>query len=64
MASALALKGDLDVRDGQLWVTLEPMASPNRTRAVAKLCDQLNATAARYPGTELVMRYAILGQEV
>ena len=59
VASALALKGDLAVRDGYLLVTLEPMASPNRTRAVAKLCEQLNATDTRYPGTELVMCYVI-----
>jgi len=64
VASALALKGDLAVRDGHLLVTLEPMASPNRTRAVAKLCEQLNATGTRYPGTELVMRYAVRVQKV
>ena len=64
VTSALALKGDLAVRDGTLWVMLEPMASPNRTRAVARLCEQLNDTRTRYPGTALVMHYAIQEQKV
>jgi len=64
VSSALALKGDLAVRDGQLCVTLEPMASPNRTRAVARLCEQLNDTDTLYPGTELVMRYTIREHKV
>lgn len=59
VASALALKGDLEVHEGQLRVTLEPMASPNRTRALAAVCQQLNETDTRYPGTSLVMRYAV-----
>jgi prepilin-type processing-associated H-X9-DG protein len=59
VASTLALKGDLEVQDGQLRLTLEPMASPNRTRALAAVCEQLNETETRYPGTALVMRYAV-----
>jgi carboxylesterase type B len=29
------------------------------TRALAGLCDQLNATQTRYPGTELTLRYMV-----
>ena len=58
-SNALARKGDMVVQDGHLWVTLEPMTSPNRTQPVARLCDQLNATDTRCPGTNLNMRYTI-----
>ena len=64
VANALARKGDLAVQNGHLWVTLEPMASPNRTQAVARLCDQLNTTDTRYPGTDLIMRYTIQQQKM
>ena len=31
----------------------------DRTRAIATLCRQLNATATRYPGTQLVLSYEV-----
>ena len=30
--------------------------------ALAALCDQLNATSTRYPGTELTLRYEVKTQ--
>jgi hypothetical protein len=53
------LSGDIAVGPGELRLTLEPAASPNRTKAIARLCDELNATEAVYPGTRLRLRYAI-----
>ena len=38
---------------------LEPLSAPRRTRALAALCDQLNTTRTRYPGTNLVLHYEI-----
>jgi hypothetical protein len=54
---ALASPADLCVRDGTLQVTLAAQSSPHRTRALAALCEQLNAMDARYPGTTLPLRY-------
>ena len=40
-------------------VRLEPLSAPRRTRALAALCDQLNTTETRYPGTSLILRYQV-----
>ena len=50
---------DIDVAEDELRVTLAPLSSPHRSRAVAALCDALNTTPARFPGTPLTMRFAV-----
>lgn len=57
--SALASAADLIVTDKELRITLAPLSSPHRTRAVAALCEELNATAACFPGTKLRLRYGV-----
>lgn len=57
--SALACAADIDVTDDELLVTLAPLSSPHRTRAIAALCEALNEQAARFPGTRLRLRFAI-----
>jgi transposase len=59
IASAMQLSGDIKVGARELRITLAPAASPNRTRAIARLCDELNASETVYPGTQLRLRYAI-----
>ena len=59
IASAMQLPGAMEVVEGELRVTLEPAASPNRTKAIRELCEQLNATESTYPGTQLRLRYGI-----
>jgi hypothetical protein len=44
---------------GQLLIRLDPLTAPRRTQALAALCDQLSAVGARYPGTDLVLRYEV-----
>jgi hypothetical protein len=56
---ALTASGDIIPGDGTLTIRLDPLSAPRRTRAIAALCDQLNATATRYPGTQLTLRYEI-----
>lgn len=51
----------LEVTDTELRVRLAPQSSPHRTRAVAKLCRQLDAQNVRFPGTRLRLRYEIQG---
>lgn len=43
----------------ELRVTLAPMSSAHRSRAVAELCEQLNATSTTFPGSHLVLRFAM-----
>ena len=56
---ALTASGDIVPRDGQLVIRLDPLTAPRRTQALAALCDQLTAAGARYPGTDLVLRYEV-----
>jgi hypothetical protein len=56
---ALTASGDIHPGDNELLIRLDPLTAPRRTRALAALCDQLNHTASRYPGTDLVLRYEV-----
>jgi hypothetical protein len=56
---ALTTSGDIIPGHGELLIRLDPLTAPRRTRALAALCDQLNHTASRYPGTDLVLRYEV-----
>jgi transposase len=51
--------GTLEIVDDHLEVRLNHLSAPRRTRALAALCDQLNQTETRYPGTDLVLRYSV-----
>ncbi len=53
IAAALRSPGSLRLQPGQLLVKLAPQTSPNRTRAVAKLCESLNQLNPLFPGTQL-----------
>jgi transposase-like protein len=56
---ALVSSGDIIPGDSQLLIRLDPLTAPRRTQALAALCDQLTQAEARYPGTELILRYEI-----
>lgn len=57
--AALLSAADLDVTAQELRVTLRAQSSPHRARAIAALCDELNALGTRFPGSRLRLRYAI-----
>ena len=50
---------DLQVTDTELMVTLAPLSSPHRTQAVEAICQLLNDTHTRFPGSPLQLRYAV-----
>lgn len=52
--------GDLDVADGELRVTLKAQAAPHRTQVLAHLCAELNTLGSKFPGSDLVLRFAVL----
>jgi hypothetical protein len=56
---ALTTSGDIRPGPGELLIRLDPLTAPRRTQALAALCDQLTAVGARYPGTDLVLRYEV-----
>ncbi|HEY5182852.1 MAG TPA: hypothetical protein VIJ07_24310 [Dermatophilaceae bacterium] len=51
--------GDIDPRDGVLTVRLDPLPTRRATAAIAQLCEHLNVTRTRYPGTDLILRYEV-----
>ncbi|MHA7306739.1 putative transposase [Arthrobacter sp. TMN-49] len=52
--------GDIDTAEpGYLTIALDPLPTTAKTAAVAELCDHLTNTKTRYPGTNLILRYAI-----
>ena len=60
--SALASAADLEVTDKELRVSLAPLSSAHRTRAIAALCDELNRANVAFPGTHLRLRFAVAGR--
>ena len=61
VVAALTSSADFEVADGELRVTLAPQSSAHRSLAVAELCRLLDATATKFPGTDLTVRYAVAG---
>ncbi|MBP2414261.1 transposase [Arthrobacter stackebrandtii] len=52
--------GDVNTTDpGHLTITLDPLPTKAKTAAAAQLCEHLTATETRYPGTNLILKYAI-----
>jgi hypothetical protein len=57
--SALASAADIEVSQTELRVLVAPLSSAHRTRVLATLCGELNATATPFPGTNLILRYEV-----
>ena len=59
LQSALASAADLQVIETELRVTLAAQSSPHRTRAIAALCQELNQTKTIFPGSRLLLVFAV-----
>ncbi len=57
--SALTSAADIEVTDRELRVTLAPLSSAHRTRAITALCEELSQTETIFPGSRLRLIYAI-----
>ncbi len=57
--NALASPGDIAVTETELRVSLQPLSSPHRTHALAALCEQLNETKTRFPGSRLCLHFTV-----
>ena len=50
---------DLEPTQDQLRITLAPLSSLHRSRVLEALCEALNETHTKFPGTELEMHYVV-----
>ena len=57
--TALQSTAAIEPKDGELRVTLAPLSSPHRSRAINVLCESLNAAETRFPGTRLRMIFGV-----
>ena len=57
--AAFQSSAQLEVAAGELRVTIARQSSPHRTAALAALCEQLDALAVTFPGTNLRLRLAV-----
>lgn len=57
--NALAASGDIHVTDNELRISLEPLSSPHRTKALTALCQELNKTHTSFPGSKLRLRFEL-----
>jgi len=53
IVAALRSAGSIRLQPGQIRVRLSRQSAPCRTRAIGKLCEQLNQRKPLYPGTDL-----------
>ncbi|MGH9190240.1 MAG: putative transposase [Acidimicrobiales bacterium] len=59
LTEAFRSPADLEVIDDQLHVRINPLSAPRRSRGIAGLCQELNATDTLYPGTKLRLVYSV-----
>lgn len=59
--AAFQSDADIEVGDQRLVISLAPLSSSHRTRALAQLCTELTAAQATFPGTRLRLAYAVRG---
>ena len=57
--SALATAGDINLTDDELRVSLHPLSSPHRTKALTAICERLNLTPTRFPGSKLRLHFTV-----
>jgi hypothetical protein len=57
--TALRSAATIEPTEEGLRVTLAPLSSPHRSRAIASVCEELNKTEAIFPGTKLRLRFAV-----
>lgn len=59
LREAFHASGDLELRDGGVAITLDPLSAPRRSRALSKLCADLTDAKLPYPGTALPMMFTV-----
>jgi hypothetical protein len=57
--TALQSAAAIEPTENELRITLAPLSSEHRSKAVAALCQELNQTNTVFPGTNLRMHFAV-----
>jgi hypothetical protein len=57
--TALLSSAAIEPTQDELRITLAPLSSPHRSRAITALCESLNATNTEFPGTRLKLRFSV-----
>ena len=57
--SALRCSATIEPTDQELRVSLAPLSSPHRSKAIASVCEELNKTKTTFPGTNLRLRFTV-----
>jgi hypothetical protein len=57
--TALRSSASIEPNKGELCVTLAPLSSAHRSRAIASVCEALNNTDTAFPGTKLRLRFGV-----
>jgi hypothetical protein len=57
--TALKSSATIEPTGEELRVTLTELSSPHRSQAVRCLCEELNKTKTRFPGTNLCLTFAV-----
>jgi len=63
LQAAFQSSARMEVSETELKITIAAQSSPHRTEALAKLCEELDAEVACYPGSRLRIRLAVEGQK-
>ncbi|HSW40734.1 MAG TPA: hypothetical protein VLL97_14725 [Acidobacteriota bacterium] len=58
--AALQSAASIKPTESELHVMLYPLSSPHKTKAIAALCEALNRTETRFPGSRQTMRFSAL----
>jgi len=57
--TALRSTATIQPTENELRVTLAPLSSPHRSKAIAAVCEELNKRSTTFPGTKLQLRFAV-----
>ncbi len=59
LSAMLKSSGSINVKKGRLDISIAKQATPDRTRMLKVLCNEMNAVAAKFPGTDLKMVFQV-----
>jgi hypothetical protein len=57
--AAMRSVATIEPMDEEFRVTLASLSSPHRSKVIAAVCEELNRTSIKFPGTKLQLRFAV-----
>lgn len=59
ITSAFQSAADIETGEDELRITLEPLSSVHRSKAISAMCEELNRMDVYFPGTRLLLRFGV-----